>query len=144
MGRGLIIALAASLALQDGAWSVAFQSRLGRTPWIRPHTDAVLPELAQRGVRRLAIACPSFVADCLETLEEIAMQNAELFVESGGKTLNYIPALNDREDHVGLLSDLVVRHASGWPEFSANYDAETVAEARVRSRELAAAAGADS
>ena len=132
------------LGLSEDDWVLSFQSRVGRAEWLRPYTDETIEELGAAGIGRLDVVCPGFSVDCLETLEEIAMQNAELFVESGGESLSYIPALNDREDHVGLLTDLVVRHASGWPEFSASYDAETVAEAHVRSRELAAAAGADS
>lgn len=87
-------ALAAELELAPDAWSVAFQSRLGRTPWIRPYTDEVVVELAARGVKRLAVFCPAFVADCLETLEEIGMRAADSFREAGGQQLTLVPSLN--------------------------------------------------
>ena len=67
-------------------------------------------------MRRVDVVCPGFAADCLETLEEIALRYAEVFVESGGGSLNYIPALNARDDHVAFLSKLVASHAEGWPE----------------------------
>ena len=87
-------ALARELELEDGRWSVAFQSRLGRTPWIRPYTDHVLPQLAEAGVRRLAVVCPSFAADCLETLEEIGMRAREQWAELGGESLELAPCVN--------------------------------------------------
>ena len=87
-------ALAGALKLDGPRWSVSFQSRLGRTPWIRPFTDEVLPELAARGVRRLAVVCPSFVADCLETLEEIGLRAAEQWRACGGEALRLVPCLN--------------------------------------------------
>lgn len=87
-------ALAAALELDAARWSVSFQSRLGRTPWIRPYTDVVLDELAGRGVRRLAIFCPAFVADCLETLEEIGIRAREQFRAAGGEELTLVPSLN--------------------------------------------------
>ena len=87
-------ALAAALGLTDASYEVAFQSRLGRDPWIQPFTDVRVRELAQEGVRRLAVVVPSFVADCLETLEEIAMRAREDFVAHGGEELRLVPSLN--------------------------------------------------
>ena len=87
-------ALAAELKLPDDEWSVSFQSRLGRTPWIRPYTDEVIPQLAGRGVKRLAVFSPAFVADCLETLEEIGIRAVEQFREHGGDDLALVPSLN--------------------------------------------------
>ncbi len=87
-------ALAKRLGLDGARHSVSFQSRLGRTPWIRPYTDAVLPELAARGVKRLAVFCPAFVADCLETLEEIGIRGREQFLAAGGESLTLVPSLN--------------------------------------------------
>lgn len=86
--------VADAMGLADGTWSVSFQSRLGRTPWIRPYTDEVIPELAAKGVKRLAVACPSFVSDCLETLEEIGIRAKEDFLEAGGEALKLIPCVN--------------------------------------------------
>ncbi len=105
-----------ALELDDNDWLVSFQSRVGREEWLKPYTDETIAELGQSGLDRVDVVCPGFSTDCLETLEEIAMQNAELFVESGGKSLHYIPALNDREDHVLFLADLIERHLAGWPE----------------------------
>jgi ferrochelatase len=86
--------LAAGLHLAEGGWSVSFQSRLGRTPWIKPYTDVVLDELARRGVKRLAVFCPAFVADCLETLEEIGLRARTQFKAAGGEDLVLVPSLN--------------------------------------------------
>ncbi|MGB5489550.1 MAG: ferrochelatase [Woeseiaceae bacterium] len=107
--------VAAALELGDDEWLLSFQSRVGREEWLNPYTDETIVKLGKEGMDRLDVVCPGFSTDCLETLEEIAMQNAELFVESGGKTLHYIPALNAREDHVGFLADLVEKHLGGWP-----------------------------
>jgi len=106
--------LAEALRLGPGEWTLSFQSRVGRAEWLRPYTDETVKKLGGAGIQRLDVACPGFSTDCLETLEEIAMQNAEFFAESGGGALRYIPALNARDDHVTLLADLVERHAAGW------------------------------
>ena len=86
--------LAKKLDLKESQYSTSFQSRLGRTPWIKPYTDEVLPELAKKGIKNLAIACPSFVADCLETIEEIGMQARDQWLSLGGKEFLQIPCLN--------------------------------------------------
>ena len=90
-------ALAKRLGLRDDQYSVSFQSRLGRTPWIRPYTDVVIPELAKRGVKRLAVMCPSFAADCLETIEEIGDRARHLFLENGGESFAAIPCPNSSD-----------------------------------------------
>lgn len=87
--------IASAVGLTDDKWSIGFQSRLGRTPWIQPYTDELLPELAQRGIKRLLISCPSFTADCLETLEEIGIRAKEDFIAAGGEALELVPCLND-------------------------------------------------
>ena len=87
-------ALASELALAKETFASSFQSRLGRTPWIKPYTDLLLPELAAQGHRRLAVLCPAFVADCLETLEEIAIRAREQWRALGGEDLTLIPSLN--------------------------------------------------
>jgi ferrochelatase len=84
----------ARLALADGTWTVTFQSRLTRVPWIKPYTDVVLPELAKRGIKKVAVLCPAFVADCLETLEEIGIRAAAQWKADGGDTLTLVPSLN--------------------------------------------------
>ncbi len=86
--------LAERLGLAEDRYTVCFQSRLGRTPWISPYTDLLLPELCRQGKRRLVVFCPAFVADCLETLEEIAIRAREDFLRHGGESLTLIPSLN--------------------------------------------------
>lgn len=99
--------LARALELGDKGWSVAFQSRLGRAPWIKPYTDQELPRLAAAGVRTLDVICPGFAADCLETLEEVAIRYDAQFREAGGAALRYIPALNDSPAHVEALAGII-------------------------------------
>lgn len=99
--------LAAALGLADTQWRIAYQSRVGRAPWLQPYTDELIPQLAQQGVRRLDVACPGFAADCLETLDEIAIRYAEAFVAAGGEALRYVPALNARPAHIAALARLV-------------------------------------
>src|SRR5690606_39259907 len=84
-------------------YSVSFQSRLGRDPWLRPYTDHEIPRLAREGARRLLVICPAFVADCLETLEEIGMRGRELFLEAGGTSFDLIPCVNDRPEWIETL-----------------------------------------
>jgi ferrochelatase len=86
--------LAQRIGLSPGTYGVSFQSRLGRTPWIKPYTDLRLPELAKQGTRRLAVICPAFVADCLETVEEIGIRGRESFLAAGGEELTLVPSLN--------------------------------------------------
>jgi len=99
-------AIAGRLGLAPEQWLLTFQSRVGREPWLQPYTDETLEELARSGVRHVQVVCPGFAVDCLETLEEIAMQNRELFEENGGETLEYIPALNDSDAHARLMWSL--------------------------------------
>lgn len=103
--------VAAELGLAEGAWSVAFQSRLGRIPWIRPYTDEVLTGLAKDGKRRLLVLTPSFVSDCLETLEEIGIRAHEDFVAAGGEDLRAVPCVNAHPAWVSALGRLVRNHA---------------------------------
>jgi ferrochelatase len=100
-------AVVRSLGLSDDEWLLTYQSRVGREPWLQPYTDITLEELARSGVRHVQVLCPGFAVDCLETLEEIAMQNRELFEEAGGEKLEYIPALNDGDAHARLMEQLV-------------------------------------
>ena len=88
-------------------FSVAFQSRLGRDPWLRPYTDHELPQLASRGVKKLLVLCPAFVSDCLETLEEIGIRGRETFVEAGGTELTLIPCLNEHPLWIETLRKMV-------------------------------------
>jgi len=105
--RDSIAAIALQAGLHEGKWLLTYQSRVGREPWLQPYTDQVLEQLPQQGIQHVQVICPGFAVDCLETLEEIAMQNRELFEEAGGKSLRYIPALNDDEAHVEVMASLV-------------------------------------
>ena len=96
--------VAEALNLKEGTYSTSFQSRLGFDPWLQPYTDRTIEKLAIDGVKNMAIVTPAFVSDCLETLEEIAMEGEEIFHENGGKDFTFIPCLNDREDWVKTLS----------------------------------------
>lgn len=94
------------LGLKDDQWSLGFQSRLGRTPWIRPYTDEVIPQLAKRGVRSLSVVTPSFVADCLETIEEIGDRAKEIFEEAGGESFERIECLNSRPSWAKAVANM--------------------------------------
>ncbi|MGO4504343.1 MULTISPECIES: ferrochelatase [unclassified Dyella] len=111
-------ALRQRLALEEPQLLVSYQSRVGRESWLHPYTDATVRELAASGIKRLDVACPGFAVDCLETLEEIAMQNRDFFVEAGGSELRYIPALNDTPEQIDSLAALVRRHTGGWSAFA--------------------------
>jgi protoporphyrin/coproporphyrin ferrochelatase len=106
--------LAAALELCDEDWMYSFQSRLGPKDWLKPYTDHTLEKLAKEGTRRVQVLCPGFSADCLETLEEIAMENRDVFLETGGNEYRYIPCLNDTAGHVDLMVQLVEQHTAGW------------------------------
>lgn len=112
--------VAGLLQLANDEWQVGFQSRVGREEWLRPYTDETLQQWGERGMGKVDVLCPGFAVDCLETLEEIAMQNAELFAAAGGGELRYIPALNNREDHVSLLCRIVESAAGSWLDSSAD------------------------
>jgi len=103
-----------ALGLSEERAVLAFQSRFGREPWVQPYTDATLSEWGRQGVGSVDVICPGFPADCLETLEEIAIQNRDLFLEAGGRQLRYIPALNDSTTHVQALAEVAMPHLSSW------------------------------
>jgi ferrochelatase len=105
-------ALAARLGLDADAWQLTYQSRFGREPWLGPATIDTLQALGAAGVRSVDVVCPGFAADCLETLEEISVINAEAFARTGGR-LRYVPALNEAPAHVDALAAIVRRHAAG-------------------------------
>ncbi len=99
-------AFATKMGIPDGKWSVSFQSRLGRAKWIEPYTETRLDELARAGVKKLLVMCPAFVADCIETLEEIGMRGSEQFVEAGGEELVLVPCLNDHPKWAKVLAEM--------------------------------------
>ena len=106
--------LADELMLKDDEWSVGFQSRFGLDGWLRPYTSKVVQEMPGRGIRRVTVVCPGFPVDCLETLEEIDMENRERFVRAGGERFQYVAALNARAEHARFLADLIAQHCQGW------------------------------
>jgi protoporphyrin/coproporphyrin ferrochelatase len=106
--------LAEALGLTADEYRVTFQSRFGRAKWLQPYTQPTLEQLAQDGVGRVDVICPSFVADCLETLEEIAIECRAAFLAKGGKELRTIPCLNERADWIDTLADLVSEHLGSW------------------------------
>jgi protoporphyrin/coproporphyrin ferrochelatase len=93
---------------------LTFQSRFGRAEWIKPYTDKTVEALAREGVKRIAVLTPGFAADCVETLEEIAQENKEIFLEHGGETFSYIPCLNDSDEGIGVLVHVIERELQGW------------------------------
>jgi ferrochelatase len=106
--------LAESLGLTSEQWQLSFQSRLGPKQWLNPYTDKTLEELAANGVKSVQVICPGFSADCLETLEEIAMENRDTFLEAGGERYEYIPCLNASDAHMDMLVSLTEQHLEGW------------------------------
>ncbi|TCV96101.1 ferrochelatase [Luteibacter rhizovicinus] len=132
-----------ALGMDENEALFSFQSRVGRERWLHPYTDETVKALGKQGIKRIDVISPGFAVDCLETLEEIAMQNADFFREAGGETLSYIPCLNAEPAHVATLADLVLRHTQGWPEFAEDYDAAAAAGRLAASRDRARKAQAD-
>jgi ferrochelatase len=106
--------LAAELGLQDHQYSISFQSRFGRAKWLQPYTADVLADLGHRKTGRVDVMCPGFVADCLETLEEVAIEGKGIFHSAGGGELRFIPCLNDSHPWIAALADLTARNLLGW------------------------------
>jgi ferrochelatase len=132
--------LAAALGLEAAQYRVSFQSRFGRAEWIRPYTDATLVELAKAGVKRVDIVAPGFTADCLETLEELAMEGRDTFLRAGGQAFNYIPALNEHAAWIDALGTIAATHLAGWVDA---VDADQAELAAQLSAQLARKLGAD-
>lgn len=128
--------LTQALKLGPGKYQVTFQSRFGRAEWLQPYTAAALKDLGKQKLGRVDVVCPGFVSDCLETLEEIAIEGKTIFLNAGGKDYHYIPCLNERDDWIHALTDIVATNLLGW------IGAEPGPEALERSRALALAAGA--
>jgi ferrochelatase len=126
--------LARKLNLIEGAYLASFQSRFGPAEWVQPYTDAALKGFAQQGITSVDVISPAFSADCLETLEEIAIQNRELFEKAGGEVYRYIPALNNSQAHIHLLAALVDEQAGHWlstSRLSSNSQSSTGSEERL-------------
>ena len=107
-------AVVSRLQLASEDWSHCYQSRFGRVRWLQPYTEDTLRELAKRGTRKLTVVSPSFAVDCLETLQEVALEYRDKFREFGGESLALVPALNDDDRHVDALSGIVRNHLQGW------------------------------
>ena len=129
--------LAAALGLGKDEVLVTFQSRFGKAKWLEPYTEPTLQRLASEGVKRVDVACPGFVADCLETLEEIAQEARDAFLAAGGQTFSYVPCLNDAPEWIDALAALAERHLQGWDTRGAP-DAAELALQRERALALGA------
>ncbi|HEX5057118.1 MAG TPA: ferrochelatase [Gammaproteobacteria bacterium] len=106
--------LARALKLGEADWQLVFQSRFGPREWLQPYADRTLRSLPQQGVKRVAVFCPGFAVDCLETLEEMAVMNRKLFLEAGGEGFDYVPALNAEAEHIAALTALIEQRLQGW------------------------------
>lgn len=102
--------VAEQLKLNSDQYITSFQSQFGREQWLTPNTSSTLTELAQQGIKKVAVVCPGFSADCLETIEEIGEENRELFMRAGGEAFSYIPALNDAQGHIKMMQALVAAY----------------------------------
>jgi ferrochelatase len=130
--------VAERLGLAPEDWTLGFQSRFGREEWLKPYVDLLLLDYARQGPKQVTVVCPGFATDCLETIEEINMQNREAYLANGGEAFDYVPCLNSSAPQVDLYEQVVLKHAQGWPEFAGRDDSATL----PRSRERALALGA--
>ncbi|MBI3937794.1 MAG: ferrochelatase [Betaproteobacteria bacterium] len=128
--------LAQALALRPEQYLVAFQSRFGRREWLGPYTAEVLAEMGGQKLSRVDVVCPGFVSDCLETLEEIAIEGRTTFIQAGGREFHYIPCLNERDDWMHALTDIVLNQLLGW--VAAEPSAEQLEESRLRALAMGA------
>jgi ferrochelatase len=126
------------LNLNETQWQLTFQSRFGKAKWLQPYTIKTMEELPKQGVKSIDVFCPGFSADCIETLEEINMENRSVFLEAGGDTFNYIPALNAEAAHINALVNIIDRHIQGWPESSSSYQIQDKEIAKKRALNLGA------
>lgn len=106
--------LAKKLSLEESQWTITFQSRFGKAEWLKPYTSETLETLAKQGMDAVDVICPGFAIDCLETLEEIMVENRDVFLKAGGKDYQYIPALNDSPSHINMMANLIEQHIQGW------------------------------
>ena len=135
--------IAEKLQLQDEQWQVTFQSRFGREEWLKPYTDKTLEHLGkEKKVESVDVFCPGFSSDCVETLEEINMLNREIFLEAGGKSFQYIPALNASSAHIEALFNIATRHMQGWQQVEKGYSPAEHGNEKLLSQERAIKLGA--
>ncbi|MBV8645798.1 ferrochelatase [Paludibacterium sp.] len=124
--------LAEALGLAPDAWRISFQSRFGRAEWLPPYTVDVVRELARAGTRRVDVVCPGFVADCLETLEEIGMEVRAEFEAHGDGRYRYLPCLNHNSDWIAALTDIIAPHLSGWTPLNQEDSSERQTRAQAK------------
>jgi protoporphyrin/coproporphyrin ferrochelatase len=124
--------LAQQLGLTQEQYMVTFQSRFGKTEWLQPYTAPMLEKLAKEGQKRIDVICPGFTSDCLETLEEIAIEGRQTFLTAGGKDFHYIPCLNETPLWIQGLADIAEQHCAGWP----TRITPTIREAQKRDEEM--------
>jgi ferrochelatase len=124
--------LARELGLAAAQWTISFQSRFGRAQWLTPYTSQVLATLGKEGVGRVDVFCPGFVADCLETLEEIGIEGKALFLEAGGKEFHGIPCLNEHPRWITALAEIVFRNLAGWLAQPPDVDARELTQVRAK------------
>ncbi len=129
--------LAEKLELAESHWQIAFQSRFGRAEWLTPYTASTLADFGRQSVRRVDVICPGFVADCLETLEEIGVEGRKIFLDAGGREFHLLPCLNERDDWIRALADLARRHLAGWMLESRNPQLEKTQPEDSQTRALA-------
>ena len=132
--------VAEKLGLEENKFIQTFQSRFGKEPWLQPYTDETLKSLPAKGIKSVQVITPGFSSDCVETLEEIDIQNREFFLEAGGEKFEFIPSLNDSPSHINLMINLIERHLAAFlksPRF------EQTDEQRQQSIELAQQLGAN-
>ena len=123
--------LAEALGLAPDEWQLTFQSRFGRAEWLKPYTQATLEQLAGSGLARVDVICPGFVGDCLETLEEIAIECKAAFLQAGGGEFHYLPCLNERDDWIAALAELTREHLGHWLTLPAAGDPESSRRAKA-------------
>ncbi|BCT69000.1 Ferrochelatase [Nitrosospira sp. NRS527] len=133
--------LAEALELHADAYEICFQSRFGRAEWLRPYTATTLEQLGKQNTGRVDVVCPGFVSDCLETLEEIAIEGKAIFIQAGGHEYHYIPCLNERDDWICALADIALANLQGWLGLE-NAKEENAEEKRAQSRQRALELGA--
>jgi len=134
--------IAEKLQLKESQWKLTFQSRFGREEWLQPYTDKTLEAMAKENIKSVDVFCPGFSADCVETLEEIDMLNREIFLDAGGEKFQYIPALNDSEEHIEAIYQLAMNHMQGWSASSPEFDSEQDQQEKVVSQQRAKKVGA--
>ena len=121
---------------------MTFQSRFGREEWLQPYTDKTLEAMAKEKIKSVDVFCPGFSSDCVETLEEINMLNRDIFMQAGGESFSYIPALNDIDDHIKALYKLISQHLQGW-DLTKYGDSASLQDEKNMQQQLAKQLGAE-